>query len=438
MPAALFTGLAISLVLQVGVARPPPSGLRRTPVVEVVERAGPAVVNIAASSRRTPFTSGRLFEQWERFFGGRPGPREAQSLGSGVIIDADGLVLTNEHVVAGAGDVTVVLADRRSFRAEVIGSDPNFDIAVLRVVGADGRRGDPTRDLPAVEIGTSSDLMIGERVVAIGNPFGLANTVTTGVVSALHRVIEAGDRVYEDFVQTDAAINPGNSGGALLSIEGKLIGINTAIHSEGTGIGFAIPIDKALAIVQEVLTYGEVRPAFTGIIVDPGKGPGARVTAVIAPSPAEKAGLRPGDRIVDLGGQEVRDGRSFRQIERALVPGRARRLLVLRGEGAPIALDLEVGDLDVDRAAGIALSRLGIEVRLRGRFLQITKVEPRSDAYSRGVRSGDLLLGLAGRRIRSEAELQALLAAIYDADQVSTLIGRGGRAYSLSLALGSP
>lgn len=407
-----------------------PSSLRRTPVVEVVQRAGPAVVNISASSRRTPFSRGGSWsERFDQFFGSRPRRRsEAQSLGSGVIIDRSGLVLTNEHVIAGASDVTVVLADRRSFRAEVIGADPDFDIAVLQVEGA--------KELPTVEVGTSSDLMIGEPVVAIGNPFGLANTVTTGVVSALHRVLEAGERVYEDFVQTDAAINPGNSGGALLNIEGRLIGVNTAIHSEGRGIGFAIPIDKAQAIVQEVLRYGEVRPAFTGVLVDPSSRPGARVLSVFQPSPAWSAGLRPGDVIIDLGGQEVRDGRGFRQLARTLVPGRERKLGVRDDQGRTRTVVLRVADLDLDRAARIGARRLGLTTELRGRRFVITGVQPDSDAYAVGVRAGDLLIGLAGRRLRRESGLNALLAAIYDADQISAIIGRGGRAYSVTLVLG--
>lgn len=404
---------------------------RRTPVVEVVEQAGPAVVNIAASARPSPFGRSRTYDAWERFFGRRraPGRPESRSLGSGVIIDAqDGLVLTNEHVIAGASDVTVILADRRTFRAEVIGADASFDIAVLQMLDAEA--------LPAAELGTSSDLMIGEPVVAIGNPFGLANTVTTGVVSALHRVIEAGDRVYEDFVQTDAAINPGNSGGALLSIEGKLIGINTAIHSEGTGIGFAIPVDKALAVVQEVLRYGEVRPAYTGLIVGPSEAPGARVVGVVPESPAAKADLRVGDIIVDLGGQEVKDASTFRQLQRALIPGRSRRLLVARKGGRRSSVELEVRELDLGRASQVALERLGLRYALRDRRLVLVEVAPRSDAARKGIRAGDILLGLAGRRLRTEEELERLLAALWDADQVTVIVGRGGRAYSVPLALG--
>ena len=193
-------------------------------------------------------------------------------------------------------DISITLSDRRTFGVDVV-VRINFDIAVLRVRGA--------TNLPQVKLGTSSDLMPGEPVIAIGNPFGLSNTVTTGVVSALHRSIRAADRTYEDFIQTDAAINPGNSGGALLNIEGKLIGINTAIHSEGSGIGFAIPIDKAMAVVDEVLRYGEVRPVDIGVELDPLATNGAIIIKLDKTSAIARAGLQVSDRIIDIGGQEV-------------------------------------------------------------------------------------------------------------------------------------
>ena len=270
----------MALGLAAAQARPvlvgPPEDPRRSPVVAVVESAGPAVVNIGAEvvTNQNPFGRGGEGEDpfW-RNFGGRQRAQRAQSLGSGVIIDASGLVLTNEHEVAAATEITVTLADRRAFKAEVVGADPQFDVAVLKILDA--------TDLPVAKLGSSKDLMPGEPLVAIGNPFGLSNSVTTGVVSALHRSIESDERAYEDFIQTDAAINPGNSGGALLNIMGELIGINTAIYRSGSGIGFAIPIDRATAVVQEVLRYGEVRPAFTGLIIDAESTPGARVAAVV-------------------------------------------------------------------------------------------------------------------------------------------------------------
>ncbi|MBX2810570.1 MAG: trypsin-like peptidase domain-containing protein [Myxococcales bacterium] len=407
------------------------SSLRRSPVVKVVEQAGPAVVNIAASSRSTPFARGWLEGgPWDKFFGRqRRVPRGVQSRGSGVIIEKNGLVLTNEHVIAGASDVTVTLADRRTFSAEVIGSDSSFDIAVLQIADA--------RNLPVVPQGTSQDLMIGESAVAIGNPFGLANTVTTGVVSALHRVIEVEDRVYEDFIQTDAAINPGNSGGALLNIEGKLVGINTAIYSSGTGIGFAIPIDKALAVVREVIRFGEVRPAYTGLLVDPHGTNGAQIVAVLARSPAAEAGLYAGDVIVDFGGQEVKDGRAFRQLARVLVPGRTRKITVRR-DGQRTNFMLRVRELDINEVSKIAERRLGLGTRVRRGRVIIHRVVRGSDADQVGIRTGDILVGLAGRRVRRDGDLRPLLATIYDADEVSVIIGRDGRAYSVTLGLGLP
>jgi serine protease Do len=224
---------AVGLVTAQAPAKPvlvgPPEDLRRSPVVQVVESAGPAVVNIGAEvvTAQNPFGRGGGGEDpfWQ-FFGGQRRAQRSQSLGSGVIIDASGLVLTNEHVVSRATDITVTLADRRTFRGRGGGGR-----SPVRRGGAQDP-GTPAT-LPVVRVGSSRDLMPGETVVAIGNPFGLSNTVTTGVVSALHRSIEPEDRVYEDFIQTDAAINPGNSGGALLNILGELIGINTAIYGSG-------------------------------------------------------------------------------------------------------------------------------------------------------------------------------------------------------------
>lgn len=400
----------------------PVRGPRWSPVVEVVKSAGPAVVNIGAEvvTRSNPFGGGRAGrDPYWGSFGGRPQKTQrSQSLGSGVIIDAAGLVLTNEHVISRATNITVTLADRRTFSAEVVGADPRFDVAVLKII--DGK------DLPVVKVGVSEDLMPGETVVAIGNPFGLSNTVTTGVVSALHRSIEAEGRSYEDFVQTDAAINPGNSGGALLNVEGALIGINTAIYSSGNGIGFAIPIDRATAVVQEVLRYGEVRPAFTGILINPESSPGAVVSGLIPNSPAEQSGLRKGDVIVDIGGQEVKSGQAFWQTERGLIPGRTVAIRYRRA-GKAQTMQLPVHELDRDLAVRIGKARLGIDVVQRRGRLQIKMVGKTSAAAEIGVRKGDLLLALGGRRIRTIAEFEAICAVAYDMHSVLAHIGRRGR-----------
>ncbi len=412
-------------------ARPDPRAARRTPVVAVVEEAGPAVVNVASELGVTnPFSRGDLFEELRRdFFGSRP-QQHQESLGSGVIIDSSqGLVLTNEHVISHASAVTITLADRRTFTVDVIGADPEFDIAVLKVRGA--------KNLPTVKLGASNDLMPGETVIAIGNPFGLANTITAGVVSALHRSISAGDRNYEDFIQTDAAINPGNSGGALLNINGELIGINTAVHRGGSGIGFAIPIDKAKAVVAEVLRYGEVRPVFSGIVTGPSDY-GASVTRVRPASPAAKAGIKNGDVIVDVGGQEVRGPASYRHIERSMVPGQVMKMTVERAAGdgsAQVRLDVPVEELSSQQARAIGRERLGLDVTAHQNTLVIESVSKNSAAARIGIRKGDLLIGMAGQRVTATKQFDTLVASLYDVPAVSVVIGRRGRAYIVTLEL---
>lgn len=401
---------------------------RRSPVVQVVEQAGPAVVNISSEVVENPFsTRGDLFEELRRDFFGRPQQRAQESLGSGVIIDsAQGLVLTNEHVISRAAAITIALSDRRTFPVDVIGADPEFDLAVLKV------RGD--KALPTVKLGTSSDLMIGETVIAIGNPFGLANTVTTGVVSALHRSINAGEKNYEDFIQTDAAINPGNSGGALLNIQGELIGINTAVHRGGAGIGFAIPIDKAKAVIAEVLRYGGVRPVFTGIV--PGNSDYGAIVAKVRPaSPAAKAGIKGGDIIVDVGGQEVRGPASYRHIERSMVPGQVMKVTVERAGAKQVHLDVPVEELSIDQARALGRERLGLEVTARENQLVITGVDKGSAAARVGIRRGDLLVGMGGQRLTGQKQLDALVPQLYDIPAVSVVIGRRGRAYIVTLEL---
>jgi len=222
---------------------------RRTPLVVAVEKVSPAVVNIYTSeigrSPRNPFRDfgNNLFDQFfnDFFYQNR---NNKKSLGSGVLIDREGYIITNEHVVARASEIHVALSDKREFEARVIGADIKSDLAIIKI--------DSKQFLPFVSMGRSDDLMIGEQVLAIGNPFGLRHTVTTGIISALNRNIRAGkNKVYSDFIQVDASINPGNSGGPLLNINGSLIGINTAIYQKAEGIGFAIPIDDAKRIVDE-------------------------------------------------------------------------------------------------------------------------------------------------------------------------------------------
>ncbi|MEE9275532.1 MAG: trypsin-like peptidase domain-containing protein, partial [bacterium] len=241
---------------------------RRNPVVLAVESAAPAVVNISTSQVRrgtNPFSQQRnpLAEEFFRNFFGPPLKKPpGRSLGSGVIIRADGYILTNDHVVSGASEIRVHLAGNKIYPARIIGSDPTNDLAVIKI--------DADEALPHLPMGRSEDLMIGETVIAIGNPFGLQHTVTTGVVSALGRSLgkrEKGHRNPADFIQTDASINPGNSGGPLLNIYGELIGVNTAIFSKAQGIGFAIPINRARRIVGDLIHFGKVRKVWVGLVL---------------------------------------------------------------------------------------------------------------------------------------------------------------------------
>src|SRR6266542_2523551 len=233
-------------------ASPLPS--RRSEIVEVVEKVAPAVVNIAAEQ-----TVRRARSVFDTFFFGMD-PRPAKSLGSGVIIDPKGIILTNDHVISGASRIVATTKTGQELACEVIGSDADNDLAVLRVKK-------PGAPLPTIKLGTSSDLLIGETVVAIGNPFGLTNTVTAGVLSALGRSVrgEGNERVYTDFIQIDAPINPGNSGGPVVNVQGELIGIATAIIGGAQGIGFAIPVDRARRIKDDLLTFGQVRAVWVGL-----------------------------------------------------------------------------------------------------------------------------------------------------------------------------
>ena len=301
----------LSLVLLAGSARagaPETDPARRSRVVEAVERASPAVVNISTEQvvvqRGNPFGGDPFFEQFFRdFFDSRPRRSTRTSLGSGVIVQSDGTILTNEHVILRGGRIHVTLADGREFEAKLVGRDADSDLAVLRINAG---------SLPHIALGHSDDLMIGETVIAIGNPFGLSHTVTTGVVSALKRNLQTGGRTFTDFIQTDASINPGNSGGPLLNILGELIGINTAIYGNAQGIGFAIPVDRARRAVDSLVSGRkppepdanslawdmlglQVRQSDDGLVVNRVRGG----------SLMEHIGVERGDRVLGLDGTGV-------------------------------------------------------------------------------------------------------------------------------------
>src|SRR5213596_2830361 len=317
--ALLIAALALPAVAAARGAESDPE--RRSLVVQAVEKAGPAVVNVSTEQvveRRGspfPFPEDPFFDQYFRdFFDLRPRRFTTTSLGSGVIVAPDGTILTNEHVILRASRIHVTLADEREFDAKLVGADSDSDVAVLRVQAGG--------ELPHVTLGTSSDLMIGETVIAIGNPFGLSHTVTTGVVSAVGRSLHDEDRTYTDFIQTDASINPGNSGGPLLNIKGELIGINTAIYGKAQGIGFAIPVDRARRVMKDLVSYGEVRRVWVGLVVQDltpqlaqhfGTRRGVVVAEIDPGSPAAGAGLARGDVITRVDGREVRSRDDFEQ-----------------------------------------------------------------------------------------------------------------------------
>ncbi|MEJ2097052.1 MAG: trypsin-like peptidase domain-containing protein, partial [Deltaproteobacteria bacterium] len=316
---------------------------RRTAVVEAIQRVAPAVVNISSEyeikTRSNPFSGFAMDPFFDSFFKDFFDPGFEQrakrtSLGSGVIIDGKrGFILTNAHVVTKSESISVVLKDERAFSAQIVGSDPDSDLAVLKI--------ETKESLPAIAMGRSDDLMIGETVIAIGNPFGFSHTVTTGVVSALNRSVRTDDAVFHDFIQTDASINPGNSGGPLLNINGELVGINTAIYAKAQGIGFAIPINKAKRIVSDLIQYGEVVLSWTGLILQdldeqlarylnvPGNK-GVIIKAVERPSPAMEAGVQKEDILLSIEGEAIHSVEAYHKILRNFPVGSTIQCHVLR------------------------------------------------------------------------------------------------------------
>jgi serine protease Do len=309
---------------------------------EVASRSTPAVVNISAlqvfrTERRSPFFSDPFFRE---FFGRDlpfriPQEERKTSLGSGVMVSPDGIIVTNNHVIDQAREIAITTPDRKRHRGELLGTDPATDIAVIRIDG---------KGLPSLPWGNSSQARVGEYVLAVGNPFRLNQTVTMGIISAVGRS-NVGIVDYEDFIQTDAAINPGNSGGALVNTRGELIGINTAIYSETggyQGIGFAVPSNLVRQVVDDILEHGHVRRGFVGITrVRTVDGQGVLVLELLRGSPADRAGLVPGDLVVAVDGQEVTDAAHLRNDLAAARVGAELRLRVLR-EGSTIEIRIRV------------------------------------------------------------------------------------------------
>jgi serine protease Do len=408
---------------------------RRSPVVQVVEQVSPAVVYVGTVQVvERSFRSRSLFD--DLFYGPSEERRAVEGLGSGVIVDASGIVITNDHVIRGASEVHVVLADGRQLDAEVIGADADADLAVLKIVGKG--------PFPTAKLGTSADLMIGETVIAIGSPLGLKKTVTVGVVSALGRTIRNDARTYNDFIQTDASINPGNSGGPLLNIDGEIIGINSAIIASAQNIGFAIPADKVRRIVTELTQFGKVRPAWVGVDVQaltPELGRqlgwdrtfGAVISNVEAGSPAEKAGLQRGDVVTQVGTTQVEDADDFQSRQRGFTAKSPVRLQVFRG-GSALEVALTPVEFPAELVDATVWDRLGVRLKpMQGIGMVIGTVRPGSVAAQVGLRAGDVIRKLNNRPVLNVNDYREAVIQARASRSVLLLVVRGQRGYYLTL-----
>jgi len=407
----------------------------------VLERVTPSVVNVYTRTRvqvRSPLMEDPFFR---RFFKvpNRSRERVSQSLGSGVIVDAkEGYVLTNHHVIRGADDISITLHDGRSFEAEVIGTDPDTDLAMVRI---------PAEDLQALEFADSKSLRVGDFVVAVGNPFGLGQTVTSGIVSALGRSAFRGLE-FQNFIQTDASINPGNSGGALINLRGDLVGINSAIFTPSggnVGIGFAIPSAMAHYVMGQLAEFGEVRRGTMGLFVQDltpdlagafglEQGSGALVTEVDIDSPADKEGLQAGDVITAVGGNPVKNAQDFHNLEGQFPVDDKVRLDFIRDGKTKnarlkvVELDkLAAGELD-HRLEGAIFEDIPIKQRssqVRGVIL----VELQSDSRlaRRGMRPGDIVVGANRNRVGNLEEFREVVSGINGTLYLEVL--RKGRDY---------
>jgi len=427
--------------------------LRDTPIVEAVKKASPSVVNI--SSEKIVKTSPFLFFEthpfedfFKDFFDLFPEfESREKSLGSGVIIDKNGYILTNEHVIASSTKIKITLIDKREFEAKLVGADPKFDIAVLKI--------NSKNKLPVCKLGTSKDLMIGETVIAIGNPFGLSNTVTVGVISALHRSIKVDNKIYDDFIQTDASINPGNSGGPLLNIKGEVIGINTAIYRGAIGIGFAIPIDRAIAIYKDIINFGEVQYPWIGIEIQPLTSKlkkyfkvekGVIVTYVYKNSPAKKAKIEEGDIILEINDEKITSAEDYNFKISSFLKNTKQKFKILRdGKILNIFITPEVPPESLYQE--VSWRRLGVKVKkiTKGDIslyrlytkegVLIKKVRRGSYLWNIGVRVGDVIKEINNRKIKDLKTYKKLVFSIKKYSGVLINIQRGEFSYNLRLYL---
>lgn len=416
----------------------------QTSYADLVTRVSPAVVTIRSTERarpaqQFPFMDDPMFRE---FFGDRmpqqQTPQRVQGVGSGVIVNSDGYILTNHHVVDGAIDIKVELTDNRTFTAKLVGSDPPSDLAVLKI---------DAKDLPTLSLGDSDKVRVGDPVLAVGNPLGIGQTVTAGIISAKGRQTGISDGSFEDFLQTDAAINRGNSGGALVNTSGELIGINSQILSPSggnIGIGFAIPANMAKVVMDQLLKTGKVRRGMLGVTIQSidadlaaslnlPAARGAIVTSVSPGGPAEKAGIKRGDVITAVNNQPVADNNVLRNQVASLAPGANATLTLLRNSREqnvqvtlaelpdrqrPESEDSDSGDgansggterygLTLQPLTSETASRYGLDADDQG--LLVTRVDPSSNAASAGIRQGDLIQEVNRQPVKSFTDFSSAI-----------------------------
>jgi serine protease Do len=445
-----------------------PSGLKGegSAFSDIVKVVSPTVVNISTTKTikndTIPFS--QLFESpFDELFEPFRTPREHKepSLGSGVIVSADGYIITNYHVVEKSEEIKVILFDKQEFEGKIIGSDPKTDIAVIKI---------NAKELPAIKWGNSDELQVGEFVLAFGNPFGLSHTVTMGIVSAMGRA-SVGIADYEDFIQTDAAINPGNSGGPLVNIKGELIGVNTAIFSKTggyQGIGFAVPSNMVNSVMTQLINDGKVTRGWLGVAIQNvtpelakefglKRSKGALVTDVFKKSPAEEAGLQRGDIILEVSKKEVSDVETLRNIVAQSKVGSAVKMQVLRDKKT-ISLEAIVEELSQDTVeakgsgkqegeveaeenmlAGLAVTDLTGDIAKQLGLLRdeegvvVVSVEPGSAAEEGGLRKGDLVQELNKKKVSNIKDFNKAAAHIRDGDTVLLFVNRGGNKFYITL-----
>ncbi|MGE5239545.1 MAG: DegQ family serine endoprotease [Chloroflexota bacterium] len=428
---------------------------------DIVRAASPAVVNISTTktvTRQHPFDE--FFDFFYPFPNGRSKRWKEQSLGSGVIASPDGYIVTNYHVIERADEIKVILLDKRTFKAKVIGSDPKTDVAIIRI---------DAKGLPVIPWGDSDKLQVGEFVLAIGNPFGLSNTVTMGIISAVGRA-DVGIADYEDFIQTDAAINPGNSGGPLVNAKGEIVGINTAIFSKTggyQGIGFAVPSNMVRLVMDQLTREGKVTRGWIGVTIQEltpelaqkfgiKDSRGVLVSDVVKGSPAQKAGITRGDVILDFNGKRISDVGSLRNIVAQAKIGSSVAIKVLRAD-KELSLTVTIAelpaniadfvpssnrDLDLPENAltGISVVDLGTAIAKQlgldrdERGVVIVKIDPGSPAEDAGLRKGDVIQEIDRKRINDLNDFNKIVSKLNPDATVLLFINRGGKKSYVALS----